>query len=206
MAKLKGRPFLDLLIGYAFGYGFRRFILCTGYKSRVIEGYYKKVSPSIRILFSRESKPLGTAGAVRNAAGLIKSGAFLVMNGDSFCPLDLNKFYRFHKAKSALVSMALSKPQKRAKRVPDCGTVSLDSSRKVTGFTEKEKNRSPYVNAGIYFFKKAALSLIPKSKKMSLEYDLFPKLTGRKFYGYPVDGKLTDIGTPERYKEAKKYL
>jgi NDP-sugar pyrophosphorylase family protein len=42
--------------------------------------------------------------------------------------------------------------------------------------------------------------------KCSLEFDIFPRLVGPKFYGFVTDTELIDIGTPERYYKAVKIL
>lgn len=64
MSEINGRSFLDILIGYVSGFGFKRFILSVGYKADYIKDYYKNNRFSFEILFSRENEPLGTAGAL----------------------------------------------------------------------------------------------------------------------------------------------
>jgi NDP-sugar pyrophosphorylase family protein len=73
MADIGGRPFLDLLIGYLARYGFKRFILCAGYKGNIIKRHYLDPAGKLDISVLCENKPLGTAGAVKNAQGAVKS-------------------------------------------------------------------------------------------------------------------------------------
>lgn len=203
MAEIKGKPFLDILIDYVAGFGFRRFILCIGYKGDFIKRYYQNRDVSFTILFSEEKTQLGTAGALKNAAPLIKSNSFLVMNGDSFCKLDLNEFINFHINKNALFSIALVK----ANPGSDYGVVNLDSLGRTTSFNEKTKTTDRgFFNAGIYLFRNDIFSLIPANKSSSLEYDLFPNLINKSFYGYITENELIDIGIPERYRKAMQIL
>jgi D-glycero-alpha-D-manno-heptose 1-phosphate guanylyltransferase len=206
LAEIKGQPFLDIVITYLALFGFKRFILCTGYKSEVIENYYKyKILNNIDIVFSKENKPLGTAGAIKNAERFLQSRNFLVINGDSFCKTDLLKFYSFHLRKKALGSMVLTKIESSG----DVGEVVLGIKYKIKKFSEKcgNKDRQCYVNAGIYFFNKNIFLYLPSgNEKFSLEYDLFPKLANKEIYGYVVDSKLIDIGTPQGYKRAQRIL
>ncbi len=203
MAEINERPFLDILINYISKYGFRRFILCVGYMANSIEKYYnKKEIINAEILFSKEGKPLGTGGAIKNAEKFIQSDSFLVVNGDSFCPINFLDFFNFYNKKSALTSMVVVE----GKDNKDTGSVILDDSQKIIQFQEKENNKKAFVNAGIYFFKKEILSLIPPQINYSLEYSLFPKLIGQEFYAYVVQKKLIDIGTPERYLKAKDFF
>jgi len=203
MALINGRPFLDMLIGHLRGLGFCRFILCVGYRAEFIQEYYAGTRETSReIAFSREAAPLGTGGAIKNAEPLIRSGSFLVVNGDSFCPVDLTRFIAFHRERESLASMVLVP----AGSGDDFGSVTIDPSNRIIGFQEKKATASGWINAGIYFFEKKVLSRIPPGTAYSLERDLFPQLAGGDFYGFPTTEKLVDIGTPERFDEAQRAL
>lgn len=201
MVEINGRPFLNILIGYLAAYGAKRFILCTGYKSDYIESYYKN-HKSLEFIIAKEKKPLGTAGAIKNAQKLIKSNPFMAMNGDSFCPVDLDKFLSFHKNKKALVSMVVVKHNQNFA----FGSLVLNNKHRVIEFREKDNVKNGFVNAGIYLFDKKAFSGIPYDSKISLEYNLFPDLIDNGLYGFIADKKLIDIGTPKRYEYAKDNL
>lgn len=199
MADIGGRPFLDILLRYVSGFGFRRFILCTGYMGEKVKQYFIE-RENMEILFSEEQTPLGTGGAVKNAEPYVRSGAFLVMNGDSICRMDLKDFLGFHQRRQALVSMALVEPGAEA----DYGSVNIDGEKRVSGFVEKKKSTG-HINAGVYVFDRGFMELIPDGA-CSLEYDVFPKVLERKVYGYVTDCSLLDIGTPERYERARREL
>lgn len=201
MVDFNDRPFLDLLIEYVKGFGFKRFILCSGYKGNLIQEYYKHKKDGNTYIISQESAPLGTAGAIKNAESEIISDNFLAMNGDSFCPVDLNSFSNFHHSKNALVSLALTPMENTG----DYGGVTLGDKNEINSFDEKTKTPdSKWVNAGIYFFRKNMLKCIPAGEKVSLELDTFPSLTGKGLFGFTTQSKLLDIGTPERLERARK--
>ena len=203
MAEINNRPFLDILIEHVSSYGFKRFILCTGYKADFIQKYYNSANIPQTILFSEETIPLGTGGAVKNAEKFIQSNPFLVMNGDSFCPINMYEFVDFHKQNDSFLSMVIVESE----NLKDFGLLALDRSQKIINFKEKiEREGKSYINAGIYLFDKDVLTMIPQHVKYSLEYDLFPKLVGGEFYGFITKENLMDIGTPERYEHAKKFF
>jgi len=203
MAQINRQPFLDILIDYFSGFGFRRFILCTGHKSEMISEYYAKKNDSNEYIISDEKTPLGTAGALKNAERFIRSNHFIVVNGDSFCKADLCKFYNFHLERNSLMSMAVVE----SKDTNDSGLVTLNETQRIVGFDEKKHtSRKGYINAGIYLFQKAVFSMIPPAVKSSLEYDVFPKLTKQSSFAFVVCEKLLDIGTPQRYERAKGYF
>jgi NDP-sugar pyrophosphorylase family protein len=201
MAQINQKPFLDILIDFFCGFGCKRFVLCTGYMSRVIHDYYAPKTGSCQFLISNEHTALGTAGAVKNAEELIQSDPFLVANGDSFCAVDLAEFYDFHSARQALMSMVVLESE----NAQDCGRVVLDDSQRIISFEEKKQgHRSCHVNAGIYLFQKEVVSFVPKDTVFSLEHELFPELTKQSCYAFVSRGQLIDIGTPKRYERAKR--
>jgi len=201
MVPISNRPFLDIVIDHLQNQGIKRFILCTGYNAHIVENYYRENNRGLIFEFSREDKPLGTGGAVKKAKSLIKANSFLVFNGDTFCAIDYGELLHFHQKQLALASMVGAK----VKDNKDFGTLFLDDNNSIVSFHEKNSNiTGEYINAGIYYFNKEILSLFPKEESFSLEYDFFPKLIGNRFYGFLTNEKFYDIGTPERYKEAKE--
>lgn len=212
MARISDRPFLDILIDSFCEFGLRRFILCAGYMSDVIRDYYADQTAPVgwglphhrpQFIISAESKPLGTAGAIKNAAEHIRSETFLVANGDSFCAADMAAFYDFHSARDALMSMVVVETENTG----DCGLVSLDDSQRIIAFDEKNpQSGGAYINAGIYLFREEVLALIPADTPFSLERDLLPKLIQQDCYAFAAPGPLLDIGTPARLATAAKFL
>ena len=201
MAEIGGKPFLEILIDYVAGFGFRRFVLCTGYMGEMIEQHFKG-RKNLEFVFSREDKPLGTGGALKHAEAFIASPDFLAMNGDSLCNMDMKAFLEFHGSHGSAVSISLVEPKKEA----EYGAVAIDDAGRVTSFTEK-KAASAYINAGVYVFSHEVLGLIPRGEEYSLEYGLFPSMMlARGIYGFVTGAELIDIGTAERYARARDLL
>jgi len=201
MAEINKQPFLDILIEYVTSYGFKRFILCIGYKGSIIKKHYEETSKPLEILFSEEKEPLGTGGAIKKAESLIQSNPFLVMNGDSFCKLNLLDFLNSHIVNKALLSVALIKTRHNQ----NCGKVILDRNQRIVEFDEKGKSQAEsFSSAGSYLMEKEIFSMMGDKKIISLEYDLFPSLLSKACYGYVVNEDLIDIGTPRNYKKAKQ--
>lgn len=210
LAKIGDTTFLDILINNISLYGFKDIVLCIGHLKEQIKrhfdyhcddyhdyhGYDRNI---YNITFSEEEEPLGTGGALKNAEWLIKSDPFIVMNGDSICNVNFRGLLDFHIYKKALLSIVLTK----SLTSKDYGTVLLNDSSIITNFSEKSiNNKEILINAGIYIMQKDIFSYMPIQKTFSLEYDLFPKLCNNKCYGFMTGGRVIDIGTPERYKEA----
>ena len=204
MVEINGRPFLEILIEHISSFGFRRYVLCTGFKSDFIEQYFQKKNDDNTYILSKEDEQLGTGGGIKKAESYISSSTFLVLNGDSICRVNLNDFVKFHKSNNASVSMAIT----NIENVNEYGSITINDSLEVDRFKEKSvhfKGRG-LVNAGIYLFKKEILNQIPSGQKISLEKEVLPSMIGQKFYGFRTTEKLYDIGTPQRLEILRTHM
>jgi len=205
LATVSGRPFLDLLTSELVREGFRRVILCVGHGSeQIIEHFRDRVDG--QFVFSVERRPLGTGGAVRLALPHVNSAPFVVVNGDSFCRVRYADLLAFHRRKAALATLVVTAPSERV----DVGAVELAADQRVLRFTEKPpeiNTGSQFVNAGVYVIERRLIESGPENVPCSLERDILPRaIDKRSCYGFPVDGPLVDIGTPERYEAAQSLL
>ena len=205
MAPIGDRPFLDVLIKDLVQQGLTRFILCVGYGRKRIIDYYRGRTDA-DFVFSEEETPLGTGGAVRQAARYVRSNPFLVLNGDSFCSVDYAQFLAFHQDHDAALSIVVAGLHGRS----DGGSIELGNDRRITRFQEKaavDGNGLVYINAGVYLLQRELPGAWQHSVPFSLEHDVFPALIAHKpCYGFPIDSEVVDIGTPERYADAQGRL
>ena len=202
LASVGDRPFLSLLVRQLQASGVRHLVMCTGYLAEQIESAFGDGREwGVSIEYSRESEPLGTAGAVRLAQERVRGCEnFLVLNGDSFLDLDLARLMRFHHEHAAIATMAVVRVEDAARY----GTVRVDDAHRVCGFTEKTGANAPgLVNAGIYTFRRQIFDFIPAGPA-SLERDVFPRLLEAGIYAFEQRGMFIDIGTPEDYARAQQ--
>lgn len=201
LASVGNKSFLQLLVQQLRHQGFRQLVMCTGYLADQIESEFGDGSGlDVQIQYSKETQPLGTAGAVKLAERhLGQVSEFLVMNGDSFLEVDLRQLIQFHREHGGLVSLAVVRVEDPSRY----GTVQLDTELKVTGFQEKARsNRPGMVNGGVYVFDSSVLKYIPDGP-VSLEKDVFPRLLNKGVYALEQHGMFIDIGTPENYAKAQ---
>ena len=196
-----GKPFLFYQINYFKNQGIDEFILAVGYKKQGIKDWFgngKRLG--VKIIYSKEKRPLDTGGAVKNAENLLKDKDILILNGDSFLELDIKKMLKFHKEKRKPVTIAT----KRVKNASRYGQVLVNKSSIITKFQEKSKKmRRGFISAGVYIFQKKILRDFPKDKKMSLEREIFPKFIN-KIAAFKTKGYFIDVGIPEDYQKADK--
>ena len=194
-------PFLELLVLQLRSQGIRRLVMCTGHQAdQIKEEFGDGRKWDVSIEYSNETRPLGTAGAIKFAERfLLQASEFLVMNGDSFLELDFRQFLRFHRGHGGWASIAV-------RRVPDAaryGTVHVDEQNRVVRFSEKMGEQKPgIVNGGVYLFNRAILQQIPEGPA-SLEKDVLPRIFEHGEFAFQQDGMFIDIGTPEDYARAQ---
>jgi NDP-sugar pyrophosphorylase family protein len=203
MAEIAGRPFLYYLLDQLADGRVTDVILCTGHRSEQIQAALGASYRSLRITYSRESAPLGTAGALRHALPLLTSESLLVLNGDSICEIDLEDLYAQHLAAGTDGTLALTRVANAARY----GNVRLDSRGYLLSFDEKTLGDAPgLINAGVYMLNAHLLQTIPEGVSVSLERQVIPSWLPQGLHGYVANGRFIDIGTPESYASAAAIL
>ena len=202
LASVGEASFLELLIEQLSSQDIRRLVMCTGYLADQIEtrlGDGKRWGVSIE--YSKEDQPLGTAGAVKNAAPYLRDvSTFVVMNGDSLLEVNLHQLLGFHREHSAIATLAVVRTEDTSRY----GTVQVDHTGRVMGFAEKTNKPNPgLVNGGVYIFDQSVCEHIPLGP-CSLEKDIFPALIGSALYAQEQHGVFIDIGTPADYARAQE--
>lgn len=198
MMPLLGKPLLERTVALLRENGFTELCFTLHYAPEVIRRHFGDGSAfGVRIEYREETKPLGTAGAVRNCRDFIGPDDFLVMSGDSACDFALSELADGH---AEGVTIALTT---HAEPLP-YGLVLTGRDGRVTGFLEKpqwERVVTDRVSTGIYFLSPDVLDRVPDGQFFDFAKDLFPlllregvPLTGRVMVGY-----WCDIGTPRAY-------
>ena len=200
-------PLLEHVIAHLSQHQIKDIILAQGILSQPIESHFKDGSQfGVRLIYVIEEKPLGTAGAVKNAEEHLDE-AFLVLNGDIFTDLDITAMLDYHREKKAKATIALTPVDDPT----SYGLIETNAQGRVTRFLEKpswSQVTTNMINAGTYVLEPDVLSQIPPQTKFSFERELFPLLLdqGESIYAYPSSAYWIDIGTPEKYLQLHKDL
>jgi NDP-sugar pyrophosphorylase family protein len=204
MAEVAGRPFLEWLLVALRSQGVQRVVLCTGYLGGVVEDYFGDGKwLNLEISYSRDPVPLGTGGALRYALTQVQTDCFLVLNGDSYCHIDLDRFLSKHVSCRAKVTLWLV-PMSNCERY---GRVEIGKSGAVLVFHEKSSGKhAGLISAGAYLLEREIIKDIPEGQAVSLEVGFFPTLIGHGLYAIAGDGPFLDIGTPEAFATAEQFF
>jgi len=159
--------------------------------------------------YSRDSlkKPLGTGGPIKKAEKLLgHDSSFLVLNGDIFADIDYSEILKEHEKNDATATIALHEVDDPSRY----GVAELAEGNRIKRFIEKPPpNTAPtnLINAGIYVLSPEVFEHIPERRKVSLEREVFPRLSQEgKLHGYVFDGLWMDMGKLEDYLKTNKIL
>ncbi|HKM53107.1 MAG TPA: sugar phosphate nucleotidyltransferase [Isosphaeraceae bacterium] len=201
LAPVRGRPFLSYLLHQVQAAGVREVVLCTGYRADQVFKTFGTRHEELSLRYSSESRPLGTAGAIRQAIGLVEAERLLVLNGDSYIHNPLEEFHRWHLARESSFpgSLLLTWTENSAR----FGTVELGPRAAIRSFHEKRGlSQAGWINGGVYLLRRSLLESIPPNRVISLENQVFPDWIRFGLGGYTTRARFIDIGTPESYAEA----
>lgn len=205
MVPAAGVPFLTHQLARARAAGIDHIVLATSYLAEVFEPYFGDGSAlGLRLEYVTEREPLGTGGAIRNAASRLAAGPddpVVVFNGDILTGLDIRALIATHGTSGADVSLHLTKvADPRA-----YGLVPTDPTGRVTAFLEKpqtpEEIVTDQINAGAYVFRRSVVDTIPAGRPVSVERETFPGLlsSGAHLQGMVDSAYWLDLGTPAAF-------
>jgi len=212
MAPIGGRPFLDFLLGQLRDQGYSEAVLCLGHMAHLIEDRYGDGGRfGLRLRYSIEEQPVGTAGALRLALPVLDGDEWLVLNGDSYFGVDLTAVVAARRAAPASTALAL----RLAANDGRYGSVVLGPDGSIVAFREKEaasngaagsisEGGQAAINAGVYALGRELVESIPSGRPVSLERETFPALVGHGLVGVLLEGPFIDIGLPHEYHRLER--
>ncbi|GAA0982359.1 NDP-sugar synthase [Acrocarpospora macrocephala] len=197
-----GVPFLAHQLARASAFGVRRIVFATSYKASMFADAFGDGSAfGLEIEYVTEDTPLGTGGAIRNAARALTcppDAPVLVLNGDILSGHDITAQVNMHLSGDAALTLHLTEVEDASA----FGCVPTDEDGRVLAFLEKTPNPvTNRINAGCYVFRRSVLDSIPPDKVVSVERETFPTLidSGDRVLGFADSTYWLDVGTPAAY-------
>lgn len=205
MLPIGTKPLLEIHINYLKKYDFDEVTLAISYlKGNIMHYFGDGKGLGIKISYSEEKFPLGTAGAVKKAAQNFKD-TFVAMVADGLADIDYQALVEFHRKASALGTMVVF--EKKLKM--PYGLVSLDVDQDNIILDLKEKPEVALtVNTGITVLEPESLDYIENDEFLRMP-DLFLRLkkAGERIVAYHHPGNWVDIGqNVEQYLQTNQQL
>ena len=203
MVPIVGKPCMEHIVDLLKHHGLEDILVTLAFMPQAIRGYFGAgEAHGVRIRYSIEESPAGTAGSVKLAEDALDE-PFIVISGDALCDIDLTDLVRSHEERGAAVTIAL----KSVENPLEFGIVVTDEEGRIERFLEKPSWAQVFtdtINTGIYVIQPEVLRHIPADRPFDFSKELFPLLLekGHPLYGYVADGYWQDIGNLDQYKQA----
>ena len=205
MVPLANRPFLARMLCWLRSHGIAEAILALNHLPQMISAQFGDGRAlGMKLQYLLEEEPLGSGGAIKNAAHLLGNERFLVLNGDIFTDLDLGRMISFHASRRAQMSISLAWVAEPSAY----GVVDMEADGRLRRFVEKPaagEAPSNYINTGAWLFEPEMLAKMPpRGTPFSVEREFWPQSleAGVPMFGYPGNCYWRDIGTVARYLQA----
>lgn len=204
LLKIGDSPFLRHLLMQFQKEGFERFILAAHYLAGQFQAFakaYASLFPKMKVVV--EESPLGTGGALRNAASHVDGADFIVLNGDAFLAQPLPPVLNFHFQEKSVFTLVAVKAEKVEGRVNNKGGLEIDEENTLVHFNGHEREKEQWVNGGLYVANRNKVLSWPEGF-YNLEGKLNSLLIPDKARVFRSEASLLDIGTPECLKIAER--
>jgi len=179
--------------------GVKEVVFAIAYQPQLMSEYMKKYEQElgVKIIYSQETQPLGTAGPLALARQYLSDGEpFFVLNSDIICNFPFEDLLAFHKSHGKEGTIMVTKVEEPSKY----GVVVHKSDGQIIKFVEKPKEYvGNKINSGIYLFNPSILDRI-EERPTSIEKEIFPVMAEEgQLYSMELVGFWMDVGQPKDF-------
>ncbi|MFM2431716.1 MAG: hypothetical protein RLZZ511_2929 [Cyanobacteriota bacterium] len=126
-------PILEILLRQLKSAGITEVILAVGYLSHIIEAFFQTGERlGLKISYSHEAKPLGTAGPIALALDRLEQD-FLILNGDLLTTMRFSNLIQHHRDRQAAATIGMYQREVKI----DFGVIGTDDQGRLQTYTEK---------------------------------------------------------------------
>ena len=177
MVLIGNKPIIWHIIKYYNSFGFKDFILATGYKHKVLEEYFNKnkiKNCNIRLIFTG-NKTL-TGGRILRLKNFIKDDNFLLTYGDGLSNVNLKKLISLHTKKKGVATLTAVRPPVRF------GELKISSGCMIKNFKEKPQHSNNWINGGYFVMNKKIFEFIKNDNTILERFSLQTLSKKRKLF------------------------
>lgn len=200
LKKINNRFVLALTLEHLKSFGITQVIICAGQNESLIKKEFADGSRlGLSIHYVNEKKPLGTAGAIKNAQQYLSDDSFLVLNDSTVTNLNLHDLFEFHSREGSMATICV-KPRMSEQKY---GQAFLHGNKIVKFLDTSQEAGISIVNVGLYVMNTQIFDLIQTGIFSNLETDVFPKLAAQKeLSAFVFQGSWYDVSLENSYQEA----
>jgi glucose-1-phosphate cytidylyltransferase len=222
MIKILGRPIIWYIMKHYSHYKIKDFIICGGYKWKIIEKYFLSKSKSNKIIYQKGKivghnfilkknkwnvKLINTGKSTMTGGRIAKIKKYLDISDENFCltygdgisDINISKLIKFHNKQKLLATVLAVRPPSRF------GSLTI-KNKKVTNFSEKNKNSQSLINGGFFILSKMIFKFIKNSSTVFEEYPLKKLASLGQLGSYYHTGYWMPMDTLREKKLIEKYI
>ena len=170
LVKVGREPILHHIMQSYRKFGFKDFLLATGYLGEQIQDFANKCPEKESISVINTGKNTLTGGRLlRIKNQLAKETVFMVTYGDGVCDVNIKELVKFHKNHGKIATVTAVRPPARF------GVMKLNGD-KVEYFHEKSQTDTGWINGGYFVFNSEIFNYLTDDNSVLEEYPL-QKLT-----------------------------
>jgi len=158
MVRIGKKPIIEHIINYYMKFGFKDFIIASGYKHLIIKNHFKKKKISANIEVINTGAETLTGSRIKKLASRLTE-TFMLTYGDGLSNVNLKELLRFHKKENKMITLTAVHPPARF------GELTIDNAT-VTSFKEKPQLQKGWINGGYFVVEPEFLNLIEKENVM----------------------------------------
>ncbi len=199
MMPIGDKAILEIMLLQMKRAGIEDVVLTVGHLAGLMRAFFQDGSQlGLKISYSFEEHPLGTAGPLALIAGLDET--FMVTNGDVLTTLNMHDLIEFHHQQGGVATIATHHRNVHI----DLGVIEVNGDYSIKDYIEKPT--IPYqVSMGIYIFEPKALTYIERGQRLDFP-DLILRMlkAGERIVAYPFEGYWQDLGRQDDYEQANE--
>jgi glucose-1-phosphate cytidylyltransferase len=217
LVDIGGRPILWHIMKLYSCHGFRRFVLCLGYKSSDIKSYflsYRQNLADFTVCLKDDHRPMyhndagdedwevtcvetglltGTGGRVGRVESFVDADEFMLTYGDGIGDVDLTSLVDFHRRHDRVGTVTGVHPTSRYGEMRVEGT-------DVVEFNEKPTVAEGFVSGGFFMFKREFFDFLSPAVDLFLEAEPLQRLAAKgEMAVHPHDGFWMGMDTYREY-------
>ena len=201
LVKVSGKPFIINILNQLKNFYFKKIIILTGYKSKMFKQIISKYKfHNFKIKIIEQPTDYDTGARLISAKNYLDKN-FMLLYGDNYCGLDLNKIiFNFMSSKSLFQLVAYFDWNNFSK-----ANIEIYRNNKIKIYDRNRRNKNlSYVDIGYICINKKIIENIKFSKNLSLSKDIISNLVKKKIAtAYKTFNLYCTVGNMQRLMKAQ---
>lgn len=204
MVKILNKPIIMYIIEKYAKYGIKNFIIASGYKSKVINEYFKSIKSSLNIKVVFTGLNSNTGLRIYKLQKYISEENFFLTYGDGLCSVNIKSLYNYHLKNKKIATMTAVHPPARFGQV-------YFKRNLIQKFEEKNQLSGGWINGGFFIFNKNFFKILKEKNEMLERRPINELVKKKQIIAYKHEGfwicmdNLRDKKNIEKLFKKKNY-